>query len=460
MKRKSSGPALVFILLAIMVCGLLQRTTIFPFWSKNYSPKQEGVPETLSPEYILFAMAGFRELIAGILWVRADSFFETGNYDAVLPIIRLVTWLDPKQIDVYATGMWHIGYNFTDEQHRSDRRYLPSAVALGKEGARRNSETYEMFFETGWLWFHKINDDYNQAVSYWEQAGKRADMDLTPARRNLLANAYLRDGQIDHALRYYYELLDAAEKKLKSEPGAYNNFSNKETIEKNLDVHLVRMTQRGWFAEQRGDFEQSPYDSRPPWDVKFSVRVTVEKPKVLWIQGTWNVLPVGTRIRVVLRDMDFEHAVPAGIDWDWKKDVTLDPPLGQTYMQDELFVRNRRFNRQIDMSRDVGMYPFKQDRYLLEFYYNPRSAAHHIQDKFSWNGEGMTDEHYLNTKIKPGVRVIYTTLELTKDQLLRVGEWSNEGGKTPVVQTPNFKPAATTLGDSDIVKVPNLRASP
>ena len=76
---------------------------VFPGWKKNYSPVQENkdlISGALSADQMLFALAGFRELIAGILWVRADSFFESGNYDAILPIIRLVTFLDPHQIDV------------------------------------------------------------------------------------------------------------------------------------------------------------------------------------------------------------------------------------------------------------------------------------------------------------------------------------------------------------------------
>jgi len=459
-KRKSVLPFFLCILICLGLCGTLQRTAIFPNWSKTYSVKQEGIPSTLSPEYLLFAMAGFRELIAGILWVRADSFFETGNYDAVLPLIRLVTWLDPKQIDVYTIGMWHIGYNFTDEQHRSDRRYLPSAIALGKEGCRRNSETYELFFETGWVWFHKIVDDFPQAVKYWEEAGKRDDIDFTPARRNLLANAYQRNGQIQESADLYKTLLTAAEKRFKDQPEVFTNFQNRDTIEQNLDTLLVRMTQRGWFAKQGGHFEQGAYDSRPPWDVKFGARVTVERPKVLRIQGNWNVLPVGTRIRVILRDKDYPHAVPGGMDWDWKTDVSLDPPTDETFMQDDLFVRNRRFNRQIDMSRDVGMYPFKGENYVLEFFYSPRSAAHHIQDKFSWNGEGMTDANHLNTEIRPGQRVIFAQLELTRDQLLRLGDWSTEGGKTPVLELKGFVPSATNTADQDLVRIPNLRAEP
>src|SRR5437868_4628852 len=115
------------IALLLIAQGTLQQASLWPAWKVKYSPKGEMGPGApgLDPGSFLVALAGFREMIAGILWVRADSFFDNGNYDAVLPIIRLVTILDPHQVDVYATGMWHIGYNFTDEESRSDRRYLP-----------------------------------------------------------------------------------------------------------------------------------------------------------------------------------------------------------------------------------------------------------------------------------------------------------------------------------------------
>ncbi|MCG9894096.1 MAG: hypothetical protein MH204_01300, partial [Fimbriimonadaceae bacterium] len=190
--------------------GLMHTFAVMPTWTKQYAPPG-NIRSGLSPDQLLATLFGFRELVAGILWVQADSFFDQGRYDAVLPIIRLVTWLDPRQIDVYATGMWHIGYNFTDEESRSDRRYIPSALALGKEGARNNPQTYELFFETGWLWYHKVDDDYNQAVRWFEQAIERPDM--LEARRNLLANAYKRNGQIDRQYEYMKGLYDRAQEK-------------------------------------------------------------------------------------------------------------------------------------------------------------------------------------------------------------------------------------------------------
>lgn len=454
----------VMAVLAIMQ-GWLHGGVIFPQWRKYFKPGGEtgesNVVSQLAPDQIFLSLFGFREFLAGILWVRADGFFDEGNYDAVLPIIRLCTLLDPKQIDIYATGMWHIGYNFTDEDQRSDRRYLPSALALGKEGCRQNPNTYEMFFETGWVWYHKIQDDFPQAVSYFEQAAERKD--IQAARRNLLNMAYQRDGHPEKARDLLYSLYKRASDLYEEDP-QFGNHQNRDTIEQNLDNTIVRMAQRGWFAMNTPEgkagrwFEQSAYDVKPPFDVGFTAKVTVVEPAVLRVEGTWNVLPVGTRIRFILRDANYKDAIPGGMQWDSSNEINLDPPKDVTFLQDELYVKNRAFNKRVDMSRDPTMYPLVGDKYVLEFYWNPRTAPPHIQDKFSWSGEGMTDSRFLNTTIRPGQRVIYTSMTLTRDQLRRRGEWSMEGGKVPVVKTDGFKETGkATSKDAEILDIPSLR---
>jgi len=440
----------LFLTQAGLSMGVLQ-----PLWRKNYAPKQQGFAAGLSPDQLLVAVAGFREMVAGILWVRADSFFDNGNYDAILPLIRLVTWLDPKQIDVYATGMWHIGYNFTDEEQRSDRRYIPSALALGKEGSDRNPETYELFFETGWMWYHKVDDDYQKSVDWFLKAQERTDM--LPARKNLLSMSYQRNGQPDKALDLLYRLQDDAEERLKDE-GAMGRFQTRDTIEGNIDTTLVRMSQRGIFQrDAKLGPGAIPKDTDPPFDVGFSARVTVEEPRVIRVEGTWGVLPVGTRVRIIVRDANFRNAVPGGMKWDANDEVSLDPPRGTTFMQDQLFVRNRRFDKRLDMSKDPTMYPFATPEYILDFYYNPRSAPPHIQDKFGWNGEGMTDKNFLNTQVRPGQRVVYTQMKLSRDELLRRGEWRDQ---VPVTQTANYKVPSKSQLEGDVIQVPGLLAEP
>ncbi len=452
MKRRNH-----WILLAVFFVaqGFMQRAVLWDRWVKDYAPKASLTQGTgLSPDQMLFALAGFREMVAGILWVRADSFFDAGNYDAVLPIIRLVTILDPKQIDVYTTGMWHIGYNFTDEDERSDRRYVPSALALGKEGARQNPDTYELFFELGWMWFNKVDDDYPRAVHYFEDVEHHKD--APAARRHLLSAAYQRNGQVQEALDHFYKLKDDAEATFKDDP-SFGNGQMVDSLTNNIDTLLVRMTQRGFLAQKRGDKDLSGYDTQPPFDVNFSAKATVVEPRVIKFEGTWNVLPVGTRIRVVLRDAAYPGAALSTMDWDGQTTVNLDPPRDSTYMQDTLFVKNRKFTKTIDMSKDPTMYPFRSDKYILEFYYNPRSAPNHIQDKFGWNGEGMTDKNFLNTTLRPGTRIVFTSFDLSRDEILRLGDYDLSTGKVPSVKTTNFKEATESGSKDDVIFVPALR---
>jgi tetratricopeptide (TPR) repeat protein len=456
----------------------MQRERIYPFWEKNYAPRTDSDLSSLSPDQMLFALAGFREMIAGLLWVRADAYFDEGNYDAILPMVRIVTMLDPKQLDVYATGMWHIAYNFTDEAQRSDRRYVAPAIALGREGSDLNPYTYELYFETGWIWYHKVDDDYAQAVKYFEKANEfsydklfaqykaegASDLEadwrcmmnaIPPARANLLSQAYLRNGQVEDARDRYKALLDVAQEKMGNDPH-HQERVNRDTIETNLDNLLVRMSQRGYFAQKRGQTDLTGYDVHPPFDVKFSARVTVIDPKVLVAEGTWGVLPVGTRIRIIVRDADFPRAVPGGMEWDQGSDVDFKVNNKVTFLQDQLYVRNQRFSRKIDMGRDVTMYPFASDNYIVEFYYNPRSAPAHIQDKFGFSGEGMTDR-YINTDIREGQRVIFARMEMPKDMINLTGEYRRGRGKPAYVQTENYNDAQlNTTGD--VIVVPGLRS--
>ena len=454
-KQMLLGIAAIFFLAQ----GLLSANVIHPRWTRDYSLGNTSLAGGLGADQAFLELLGFREFLAGMLWVRGDTFFETGNYDAVLPIIRLVTLLDPKNIDVYATGMWHIAYNFTDEDQRSDRRYLPTALALGREGCQNNQETYELYYEEGWLWYHKIDDDYDKAVYWLKQADDHPD--ILPARRNLYRNALERDGKPLQALDYLYELQDRA-REAYDQHRMFETKNNYDTITNNVDTTVVRLVQRGNMAAARkdGSYATGDYDTKPPFDTGFSVKVTVVEPKVLKIEGTWNVLPVGTRIRVTLRDSQMDHAIPGGVDWDsMATRVDLEPPKNETYMQDQLFVRNKHFNRTIDMSKDITMYPFTSDKYLLEFYYNPRSAPAHIQDKFGWNGEGMTDANFLRSDIRPdGQRCVYTSMELTRDQILQIGDYLD---KPSVLKTKNYVDTneAHSSEEDQVIQVPSLRTS-
>jgi tetratricopeptide (TPR) repeat protein len=413
------------LIVALLVLFIIQVGTqrhIDPLWKKNYMPKQI-VTVGPSPEQVLLALGGLREFVAGILWVKADGFFHTGNYDALLPLVRIVTWLDPHQVDVYSTGAWHMAYNFTDEQQRSDRRYIAPALALLQEGVENNPNTYKLYFELGYTYSNKLEDHYGIAAKWFAKASEHPD--ILAALRNSLAHAYEKNGELEKCIDTWYQIVQFDEDEYKRDPKDWSNFVNIKTAENNLDLTILRTIAR-------------KYDTQPPLDIKFGAIVTVPQPKMLHIEGAFFLGSIGARVRCVLKDEGYELPDPTN-------EFTFDVAKDITYMRDSLYVRGYSFVHDIDMSKDPSMYSFKKDSYDLVFYWNPRNTSPHIQDRFGFNGEGLADKHYLADGFKvnkeqptsPGAKwnVIYCKLNITKDQLLRKGKWAD---KIPVIKTVGY----------------------
>ncbi len=170
--------------------------------------KKNDLIVQLPGQFVVATFAGFREAIAGALWIRADDFWHRGNFEAIIPIVRLVTWLDPHNIDIFITGAWHMDYNFVDRNQLSDKRYIPAAIALLKEGIANNPENYELYFELGWTHYNRKLLDYETGTKYIEEACKHEDRDRNTGKviprpnfiDRMLAHQYEKVGRFDDAL--------------------------------------------------------------------------------------------------------------------------------------------------------------------------------------------------------------------------------------------------------------------
>jgi len=75
------------------------------------------------------------------------------------------------------------------------------------------------------------------------------------------------------------------------------------------------------------------------------------------------------------------------------------------------------------MSKDPKMYSFSRDKYELILSINPRTMPDNIQDRYGWNGEGLTDKNYLYVDpTKNNLRMIRRVITFTKDDLTGEGE--------------------------------------
>ncbi|HLJ55631.1 MAG TPA: hypothetical protein VKT77_11380 [Chthonomonadaceae bacterium] len=409
----------------------------------------------LNNEFMLLPLLGFREAAAGLLWVRCDEFFHSGDYDAILPLVRLITWLDPHADNVYITGAWHLDYNFTDSSERSDRRYIAPAVGLLKEGIANNNNIPDIKFELGWQDFDKIKDfpgaveAFKMAIAgpygdenifdpaknhtipkdqdnegYWPYAGPLKDI-------HMLAHAYEKEGRLPDAIATWDHALERSTKLLRDKPKDFGNKSMHDAELHNRAEILQRYYDR--YTDLNHDHNNPSKlpavhaaaangGGKPgPFDIALRPLIEVPRRYVLKVSGRVN-LADGGRIDVRISDWDYKDRVS---DKDLR---ALQPPdLGQTILIDSISIRKDKFAREMDMSKDPKMYSFsnklgpdKTGLYKIVLSFNTRTTAPHIQDYAGWSGEGLTDA-------QPG-RVFYVSDEAQLATKMIEGE----GGKGPV----------------------------
>lgn len=427
------------------------------------------VGRALPIEFTLGAATGFRQAIAGLLWVRTDKFFHEGNYDAIVPMVRIITWLDPQNVDVYQTGAWHLDYNFTDAEQRSDRRYLPLSISLLEEGIANNPTITKLYADLAFTHFFRKMCNFQRSV-YWYEKGQNLKMTDPKAPLSVdpdtglrdhyvidaithkpkpyadptivghgLAHALTAEGDIDGAIKQWQFCISEHQRLIQESPStAAEDQSGLQVAEKNLRETIMRKAYR-------------VKDTKPPENVGLHCWLVRTAPMQFRFEGTANFIgatsfkleghqvtwgPVdGARVGFRLEDADYTQpqTLPFDLSVKLPKDITM--------MQDSASVTKGHFMRRVNMQQDsLGdnpMYPFKAKRYKVTFWFNPTdpaSAPPNLGDRIGWIGEGMTDSPNIvnNSGIVPGalqapgekanVRLLEKVIYLSRDDIMGNGE--------------------------------------
>lgn len=386
-------------------------------------------------------LLGVREVLASLMWVQADDYFHRGEYRPIISMVKQITAIDPHQLDVYATGAWHMAYNFMD------KRLIENGVEFLADGCKNNPAVYDLFFERGYMHYDKTKD-YPAAVASYEEAaqkktttGKRVPPSYV---RHQLAHAMEKMGDIDRCVAQWERNLTIG-KDLegdKSTPvGGGAAGPNTAAAYHNLYITKRRMYERQastaerernqaeavklWSANvtladewlklfpnhgdvlkdrQRATNEVDRLRAgrlRPLDLANLDMHVTVTRiaPRKLEIEGTIDALDL-SRVRVRFEDKGYAERTSRG--FDFKMDNC-------SLEWDDLPVNKNHFKRVMDLDKDPAdmgrppseIYPLKADQFELSITYNPRLQAAFIQDRYGWNGEGLT--------AKPGELVIDET---------------------------------------------------
>ncbi len=397
---------LIGIALVMWLVSLRVQALILPAREKMQETKDATkVIGGLNNEFLLLPLLGFREAAAGLLWVRCDQFFDSGDYDAILPLVRVITWLDPHDSNVYVTGAWHMAYNFTDSQERSDRRYIYPSQALLTEGIQNNMLIPDVKFEKGWENFDKIKNFPEAAAAFQLTIDTRPNKNRddwpqgAPLKTwHILAHTYEKMGRIPDAINVWHEAMAISASRIKDHGGKTKDFSDwmlSQAETHNLQEEYQRFHDR-YTAAGHDHVNPSKYpgvqfpfggSNKPgPWNVHISNKITVVRPKVLQFTGTFNSAD-GARVDVLIEDWDYKPH----IDKNSATAFAVDP--NQTILMDSIAVRKDTYDRQMDMSKDPKMYSFAHSYYRIVVSYDPRTTAPTMQDRFGWSGEGMTDDN-------------------------------------------------------------------
>jgi hypothetical protein len=155
-----------------------------------------------------------------------------------------------------------------------------------------------------------------------------------------------------------------------------------------------------------------------PWETAFAVKLAFPQPMVMEPRGVFNVAD-GARVTIRLHDDDWREKQ--------LREFRFDVDQSQTIMIEQHSVRDGKWGRAIDMSKDPKMYGFHRASYYVVFEFDPRGTSPFIQDKFGWTGQGMTDKRHLwvDRSHELPVRMIRKVYRVTRDQVM---------GRVPVTE--------------------------
>ncbi len=390
---------------------------------------EKSVLAKTSFQALIPTLLGVREVLASLMWVRADDYFHRGEYRPILKMVRQITAIDPHQLDVYATGAWHMAYNFMD------KRLIEDGIQFLEEGCRNNDSVYDLYFELGYMHYDKTKD-YRQAVNAYRESSTRGTSlpghKFAPAYvRHQLAHAVEKMGDIDAALEQWRTNLKLAKdtEDLGLKPGQAagpNTMAARHNLyitERRMNERLAASAERAkdaaeahrlwqknltladeWLKEFPGHPDVSkdrqvaanqvsrlsagklvPLDQTDP---KIRFTITRIAPRKLQVEGSIDVLNLA-RIWVQFQDKDYLTRKARGFDFKMNE-CTLE--------WENVQIRQGKFKHVIDLDRDPAdmgrqpseIYPLKADEFEVVFTFNPRLQAAFIQDRYGWNGEGLT----------------------------------------------------------------------
>ena len=129
-------------------------------------------------------------LLRDDLWVQNDVFWHRGEYDRCIATCKLITKIDPHEVEAYDDAAWLMQNDFRDDE----------AEAFLLDGLKNNLDRYDMYFCVGY--FYYMHERSDKAINALESASSFESPGFV---RHILAHAYEQAGCEEDAFNIWLQ---------------------------------------------------------------------------------------------------------------------------------------------------------------------------------------------------------------------------------------------------------------
>ncbi len=166
---------------AVVIAILLAAIATSQILVDAYRPAvndEADIPFSMAAVVVRSFAGQIRGLLADFLWLRVDEYQHRrrivggdllrADDEALMPLVRLITWLNPHFTDAYALGGQWLAFHFTRPRE---------SMEFYEEGIRNNPRDFTLLNGAAWVYW-RFQKDYGKAAARARQAAVAAEDDL------------------------------------------------------------------------------------------------------------------------------------------------------------------------------------------------------------------------------------------------------------------------------------------
>lgn len=163
----------LFLITAILVVAINQSAFRMNGLIKENNLHATGQIKNAPPMVVFttVALGSFRGILADVLWLRAASLQDSGNYFEMVQLAYWITELQPRFSGATAYLAWNMAYNIsvTCSQPEDRWRWIQEGIRLIRDKAIDYNPSDPLIYkELGWIFQHKVGNVLDDANKYYK----------------------------------------------------------------------------------------------------------------------------------------------------------------------------------------------------------------------------------------------------------------------------------------------------